>query len=66
MIHCFMLINIRGLIRLVKLFNISHIVDKDKYMREVEIVFGRSTNYVILWNWENIKLYIKDMSLYIL
>ena len=44
MIRFLMLINLRGLIRLVKWFDMSHFVDKDKYMHEVAItLIGRSS-----------------------
>ena len=37
MIHCMMLINRQGKIRLVKWFDVAQITDKYKYMREVAV-----------------------------
>ena len=66
MIHCLMLINRRGLIRLVKWFDMSHIVDKDKYMREVAItVIGRSSKLCNFMEWGEYKIiYKRYASLY--
>ena len=35
MIRCLMLINRRGLIRLVKWFDMAHIPDKDKLLKKI-------------------------------
>ena len=61
-----MLINRRGLIRLVKWFDMSHIVDKDKYMREVAItVIGRSSKLCNFMEWGEYKIiYKRYASLY--
>jgi AP-1 complex subunit sigma 1/2 len=61
-----MLINRRGLIRLVKWFDMSHIPDKDKYMREVAItVIGRSSKLCNFMEWGEYKIiYKRYASLY--
>ena len=66
MIHCLMLINRRGLIRLVKWFDMSHIPDKDKYMRDVAItVIGRSSRLCNFMEWGEYKIiYKRYASLY--
>ena len=66
MIRCLMLINRRGLIRLVKWFDMAHIPDKDKYMREVAItVIGRSSKLCNFMEWGEYKIiYKRYASLY--
>ena len=61
-----MLINRRGLIRLVKWFDMAHIPDKDKYMREVAItVIGRSSKLCNFMEWGEYKIiYKRYASLY--
>ena len=66
MIHCLMLINRRGLIRLVKWFDMAHIPDKYKYMKEVAItIIGRSSKLCNFMEWGEYKIvYKRYASLY--
>ena len=66
MIHCLMLINRQGKIRLVKWFDVSQISDKYKYMRDVAVaIIGRSSRLCNFMEWGEYKIvYKRYASLY--
>ena len=66
MIHCLMLINRQGKIRLVKWFDVSQITDKYKYMRDVAVtIIGRSSRLCNFMEWGEYKIiYKRYASLY--
>ena len=66
MIHCLMLINRQGKIRLVKWFDVSEISDKYKYMRDVAVtIIGRSSRLCNFMEWGEYKIiYKRYASLY--
>ena len=66
MIHCIMLINRQGKIRLVKWYEANFIQDKYKYMREVAVtVIGRSSRLCNFLEWGEYKIvYKRYASLY--
>ena len=66
MIHCLMLINRQGKIRLVKWFDVTQITDKYKYMRDVAVtIIGRSSRLCNFMEWGEYKIiYKRYASLY--
>lgn len=66
MIHCLMLINRQGKIRLVKWYDSGNITDRHKYMREVAVtIIGRSSRLCNFMEWGEYKIvYKRYASLY--
>ena len=67
MIHCIMLINRQGKIRLIKWYECSGIQDRIKYMRDIAVtVIGRSSRLCNFLEWGEYKIVYKRYASFLI